>query len=119
MNVIPQEPYFIKGTFKFNIDPWSDSSTVEVHKDLSDEDMVGTLEKVGIWNIIEAKGGLDAQMESDSLSQGQKQLFCLARALLRKSKVLILDEVTSRLVITSTSHGSRARNQLTVYLVLM
>lgn len=65
---------------------------------LSNESMIDVLQQTGLWETITAKGGLDAQVEDVHLSQGSKQLFNIARALLRKdeSKVLVMDEATSR-----------------------
>ena len=87
LTVIPQDPVFLKGTVRQNLDPL-DRADAEVAK------MV--LEKVGLWRIVSEAGGLDVQMNAEEmLSHGQRQLFCLARALLRKSKVVVVDEVSA------------------------
>lgn len=73
---IPQEVVFLPdGTsFKMNLDPFGVSS---------EDDCWGVLNSVGLRSLVEEHGGLAAGMGVDMLSQGQKQLFSLARALLR------------------------------------
>lgn len=90
LNAIPQEPYWITTeTVRFNLHPWNNTPP-------PDGQLIDALKKCQIWETIDEKGGLDIKMETELLSHGQRQLFCLARSLLRKSKVVILDEVSAR-----------------------
>jgi ABC-type multidrug transport system fused ATPase/permease subunit len=92
LNAIPQEPYWITTeSVRFNLHPWTEDA-------LQDAVLEGALRKCQVWDAVQEKGGLDVKMDADLLSHGQRQLFCLARSLLRKSKIVILDEVSARYV---------------------
>lgn len=88
--VIPQVPFFLPGSVRFNLTAsWSGQQT--------DEAMISALTKVGLWELIASRGGLDAPFSATTLSHGYQQLFCLAMAMLRKQKgsIVVMDEATS------------------------
>ncbi|XP_035794196.1 multidrug resistance-associated protein 7-like [Anopheles albimanus] len=94
--LISQDPFLFTGTIRENLDPRA------VHIDSE------------IWEaitcclaspLIQSLGGLDAKLEGggNNLSAGQKQLLCLTRALLKKSKIVLIDEGTANLDLESES----------------
>ncbi|KAH7350682.1 P-loop containing nucleoside triphosphate hydrolase protein [Rhexocercosporidium sp. MPI-PUGE-AT-0058] len=84
---IPQEPFILSETVRLNADPTSSAA---------DDFIIAALTKVGLWDILSARGGLDAEMTANPLSHGQQQIFGLARAMLKtNAKILVLDEATS------------------------
>ncbi|KAG6994077.1 hypothetical protein G7Y79_00047g083030 [Physcia stellaris] len=86
---IPQEPLLLKGTVRFNL---------TLNTTASDAAITHTLQKVGLWALISARGGLDASIDACPMSQGQQQLFSFARVLLRRGSsnrapgIVLLDE---------------------------
>ncbi|KAJ6783517.1 hypothetical protein PWT90_02048 [Aphanocladium album] len=98
ITVIPQSAVQFKGTIRYNLNPF-DPSTFRPDFKVTDGLLLGILSKVGLRNLIELRGGLDADMGKMGLSEGQKQLMQLARAVLHHqsvgSKIILVDEGSS------------------------
>ncbi|KAI7489964.1 multidrug resistance-like protein [Hortaea werneckii] len=93
---VPQEPLLFKDlTVRQNLR--LDGAT-------SDGEAKAVLEKVGLWDRAIQQRHLDEPMSGLGLSEGQSQLFCVARALLRQSKLIVFDEATSSLDAESNQH---------------
>jgi len=89
---VSQEPVLILGTIRDNL--------TFGNKDASEEDMRDVLERADATFVFQLEKGLDTYVGSGSvlnLSGGQKQRIAIARALIKKPKILVLDEATSAL----------------------
>jgi ATP-binding cassette subfamily C (CFTR/MRP) protein 1 len=93
LNGLGQDPYFLAGSVRLNLDPYQDLPKSD-HS--NDKRLIRALDAVQLWSLVKQNGGLDVDLKKESLSHGQRQLFCIARALLRPGKVVVLDEINSR-----------------------
>lgn len=95
--VIPQDPILFSGSIRYNLDPFDEYTDAE------------------IWNILEMTQmksiiaempeqlGAKVQEKGENFSVGQRQLLCLSRSILNKSKIIFLDEATSSIDIETDS----------------
>ena len=102
IGLVPQTPIIFKGSIRDNLVPMLPEDPERIHAlRHDDERILRMLENFHLLAVVQAKGGLDAEITSDDLSAGEQQLLCAVRALVPEPNILILDEATASLDFTS------------------
>ena len=108
ITIIPQDSTLMDGTLRYNIDPINA---------FTDKDIIKVMKKIGFDYIInQHQSGLDQKISENgsNLSIGEKQLICITRAILRKTKIIVLDEATASIDYKTEEIIQKALNELLV-----
>lgn len=106
LTIIPQDPVLFAGTLRFNLDPLGASTDEEIWRALELAHLKTQLS--GFANKLEHQ----VDERGENFSVGQRQLMCLARAILRKSKILVLDEATASVDLETDSIVQRTIREI-------
>ena len=116
ITIIPQDPTLMEGSLKFNIDPLNNHTEQEIEE---------VMREIGFWyicerNLEENKNKPDEEKglnmiiteNGGNISIGERQLICITRAILRKSKIIIMDEATASIDVNTENIIQKAINNL-------
>ena len=101
MTVITQDSVLFKGSLRFNLDPFGTVTDSEIEQLCTRAGLGPLMERASSAPESERGVNLHIAEGGENLSQGEKQLVCICRAALRKSKIFILDEATANIDVNT------------------